>query len=191
MTPEPAPATTRKASASLAMGADRGIWVRDDRMVWGPAFTALGFRAWYLVCRRGEIVAVPQPYWFAITSVGLSAVAMTWGLFGVALAHATLRRESRVVETLLATPETLLRQLRGALVIPIAQLRAMELRRPKLTSPELVLDRVGEQPRRFGMTRRAQAGELHEDLELRYPDLFGQAQRTQPATRRMSASPAR
>jgi hypothetical protein len=132
--------------------------------------TALGCRSWFWVCRPSMIVAVPGGFW-----VTIQVATMVGGFTGVAgalLESPGATKGKALVEGLLAASDEELQARTGAIVYRVADLLAIECKRPLLaTHPDFVACTKDGERKKYGLGNSLAFDRVVEALRCCYGDL--------------------
>ena len=139
-------------------------------VVVGPMVTAYGCRSWYWACRPSMIVAVPAGFWVTIQVATL--VGGFTGVSGALMEAPGDKKGSALAEGLLAASDEELQARSGALVYRIADLAAIECKRPLLaTHPDFVVCTKGGDRKKYGLGNPLAFDRVFETLRDCYGDL--------------------
>jgi hypothetical protein len=161
----------RKPLAQPAAGAPPGDPKSGgSRAVLGPVFTQAGFKGWHMVCLADALITVPQGFLRTLSGT-MAAASPLFGLAGALFAAKGSKHSTKAKALLAQMPEDHLRADPHNVVYPLAELVSISLKRPKLSSPEIRLERRGQGVMVFGLTMISAFGEISAELQRLYPGL--------------------
>jgi hypothetical protein len=126
-----------------------------------------------MVCLSDALITVPQGVLGTIAANTSTMALPLFGLAGVLLAHGArkIAKSADVKGALAEATESQLRADAQNVVYPLAELVSISFKRPMLGSPEVRLERRGQNVMVFGVTAAGDFGDICGELKRMYPTL--------------------